>query len=71
MTEAEHGHSAQDTGNPVLDSLINLSAASGGMNTASMKQLHAALLELAAAEPGGLKRRGKDGALALCESSQS
>lgn len=46
----------QDTGNPVLDSLVNLLA--GQYPTIEVVEaFHATLLELAKKEPGGLKRR--------------
>jgi len=47
----------QNTGNPVLDSVVNLMEPRQGALTVEMlKQLHAAVLEMAAREPGGLKR---------------
>jgi hypothetical protein len=57
----------QDTGNPVLDSTINV-VASGVHIPATwnlpdtLKVVHAVVLELAKQEPGGLKVRSKDGA---------
>lgn len=54
----------QDTGNPVLDSLVNIvSNAKGTVPVADMLKIHDALLALAEKEPGGLKRRTKDGYL--------
>jgi hypothetical protein len=57
----------QDTGNPVIDSTVNIFRAFvSGRSTVSLDQLrplHAALLELAEKEPGGLfKRLGAGGA---------
>ena len=47
---------AQNTGNPVLDSLVNLMSGSGyAFDGNSLKKIHAVLLELAEKEPGGLK----------------
>lgn len=56
---------AQDTGNPVLDSLVNVLAGNLAManNAQLVDALHAALLQASAKEPGGLKRRGQNGAL--------
>lgn len=55
---------AQDTGNPVLDSTVNVVMACGGVSSFDvLKLIHETLLELAANEPGGLARRGKDGTL--------
>jgi hypothetical protein len=47
---------AQDTGNPVLDSVVNVLMARGGM-TGQVEEIHKALLAVADKEPGGLKRR--------------
>ena len=45
----------QNTGNPVLDSLVNVWCAVGtGWNPERVQQVHQLLLELAAKEPGGL-----------------
>lgn len=56
---------AQDTGNPVLDSLVNIACAtaSAGEHRINFPELHKTLLELAAKEPGGLKARSVDGRL--------
>lgn len=49
---------AQNTGNPVLDTAVNLMVGlqwrSGGLD--DFKAIHAVILELAAKEPGGLRR---------------
>lgn len=58
---------AQDTGNPVLDSVVNIVAAKGGIALPDLDKLHAALRKLALVEPGGLKRRGAGGALQLAK----
>lgn len=56
----------QNTGNPVLDSLVNI-LANYQFNSVptmleSMGQIHAKLLELSVKEPGGLRRyRQMDG----------
>ena len=57
----------QDTGNPVLDSTVNLvTAFTGGGGTAEMeparyadliREVHVAVSRIAGEEPGGLKRR--------------
>jgi len=47
-------HGVQNTGNPVLDSTVNVYMASGAAHGA-IKSIHALLLELAKQEPGGLK----------------
>jgi hypothetical protein len=49
----------QDTGNPVLDSVINLYVGAGVFppSIEVMNTLHKALSELAGKEPGGLFRR--------------
>lgn len=58
----------QDTGNPILDSLVNIiQAAPDAAQVDNMEGIHAKLLELAAKEPGGLIRRGKDGILVSTE----
>jgi len=46
----------QNTGNPVLDSFVNLAAnGHGGLSgNESLKELHALVVELAQKEPGGL-----------------
>lgn len=56
---------AQDTGNPVLDSLVNIVMAAPSQHSRadSIESLHATLLKLAEKEPGGLKRRGLEGKL--------
>ena len=47
----------QNTGNPVLDSVVNLlEPRQGPLSGDLIKQIHAAVLEIAAKEPGGLKR---------------
>jgi hypothetical protein len=47
----------QDTGNPVLDSLVNLAASMPPtwLKPEYLRTLHGVLLELAEKEPGGLK----------------
>lgn len=46
----------QDTGNPVLDSLVNLWSGQDPANKlGAIKELHELLLRLALKEPGGLK----------------
>lgn len=58
----------QDTGNPVLDSMVNLIVASNyNPEAEALKALHNVLLELAQKEPGGLRARGHEGALNLVE----
>lgn len=58
--------SAQDTGNPVLDSLVNLFVPTAGAFSADgLRNIHQVLIELAKQEPGGLKVRGKEGELWL------
>jgi len=54
---------AQDTGNPVLDSLANIVSAEPRMYRSEelIRALHELLVELAQNEPGGLKRRTSDG----------
>ena len=55
----------QDTGNPVLDSTVNILCACGiGGRNFTMKtveELHATLLTIAQKEPGGLACRGTGG----------
>lgn len=46
---------AQNTGNPVLDSLVNLMAGKA-CGVEELETRHASLLKLAALEPGGLHR---------------
>lgn len=53
----------QDTGNPVLDSTVNLASSMELRQFDHLRALHAIVLELAEAEPGGLMRRGSNGAL--------
>jgi hypothetical protein len=61
---------AQDTGNPVLDSLVNImSSGTLLLNVDEYPILHDMLLQLAAKEPGGLKTRGRDGILYPVDSS--
>jgi len=54
----------QDTGNPVLDSLVNVWCAVGASwNAEAVSAVHAHLLEMASQEPGGLiSRTGPPGA---------
>lgn len=47
---------AQDTGNPVLDSTVNLLRGTQ-WNVDALREVHKILLELAEKEPGGLQRR--------------
>ena len=47
----------QDTGNPVLDSLVNLGAAMRPTSVDELKKLYDTLLEVAEREPGGLRQR--------------
>ncbi len=56
----------QDTGNPVLDSLVNLVQGAPGIAN-NLEKTYTLLLELAKKEPGGLNRRGKDGTLRSTE----
>jgi len=65
---------AQDTGNPVLDSMVNLVSGSvvftntfNKVDLDFLTQLHQTLVELAAKEPGGLRRHGKEGVLLKVE----
>ena len=46
---------AQDTGNPVLDSVVNIVTAFGGLPINTIPKLHEMILEMAAKEPGGLR----------------
>jgi len=49
---------AQDTGNPVLDSLVNLlSSRATSLTPEALRDLHKVLLELAEQEPRGLTAR--------------
>lgn len=54
---------AQDTGNPVLDSLANIVAAWGPVTNERIAELHRALMAAAEKEPGGLCARGEGGEL--------
>jgi len=61
MSEAKCGckcRSVQHTGNPVLDSLVNLISAMSDRTwkEKSIEEMHALLMKLAEAEPGGLRR---------------
>jgi hypothetical protein len=47
---------AQNTGNPVLDSAVNILCGAGSCNIPQLEKLHEALLKLAVKEPGGLVR---------------
>ncbi|KKL71817.1 hypothetical protein LCGC14_2091080 [marine sediment metagenome] len=48
---------SQNTGNPVLDSLVNLMAEHNSRaNEGVLESIHAILLKLAEQEPGGLRR---------------
>lgn len=53
----------QDTGNPVLDSVVNLFCSRPRTSIAELKNIHPIVLELAKQEPGGLKRRSTNGVL--------
>lgn len=44
----------QDTGNPVLDSVVNILQ---GIGKTDIRELHEIILEIANKEPGGLERR--------------
>ncbi len=57
-TEARvQSHAAQNTGNPVLDSVVNIIAAKHFIpTTSSIEELHKAVLAIAEKEPGGLSR---------------
>jgi len=57
------GGGMQDTGNPVLDSMVNIACSDllSAENMDALPQLHKILLELAGKEPGGLKARSGDG----------
>lgn len=48
---------AQNTGNPVLDSLVNLYMNQQYYDLNSLRACHSILLELAEKEPSGLKRQ--------------
>lgn len=67
MPDQKLSHGVQDTGNPVLDSTINLVMATGGVTLETLRNIHTMVLELAAKEPGGLARRGKEGHLSRTE----
>lgn len=55
---AEKSMACQNTGNPVLDSLVNLVLARGAFTVEQLSEWHGVLLELAEKEPGGLRRHG-------------
>ena len=55
--------SCQDTGNPVLDSVVNLACALGIREIAVLSAFQEELMKIAEKEPGGLARRGRDGHL--------
>ena len=67
------GSGAQDTGNPVLDSLVNIVASGLIIQTTSVtdhdvesiRKLHTLLLELSTKEPGGLRKRKLGGRLVV------
>lgn len=53
---------SQETGNPVLDSVVNLICSRATeLKPDFIKMVHAAILEIAEKEPGGLSRRGVTG----------
>jgi hypothetical protein len=52
----------QDTGNPVLDSFVNVAVGSS-VPREELQGLYATIRELALKEPGGLKRRSGAGSL--------
>lgn len=52
-----HGRSFQDTGNPVLDSTVNLLSSRGVMSKQAIAEVHAAILAIAKLEPGGLRHQ--------------
>jgi len=47
---------SQNTGNPVLDSLVNIASAREMSSSKQLEPIHDILLKLAAKEPGGLRR---------------
>lgn len=59
---AERQASFQDTGNPVLDSFVNV-VAGRSIEPSKLKDFYDTIRELAVKEPGGLKRRTGDGRL--------
>jgi len=65
----------QDTGNPVLDSVVNILGAvawtPGSDMPPKIAAVHAAILEIAEEEPGGLRARSKDGRLFLVKDYQN
>lgn len=73
MTNQQRGAisfpSCQETGNPVFDSLVNISmalASAGSVLPASqLEALHAVLLKLALQEPGGYVCRDGNGTLLI------
>jgi len=65
MAAEKRSVGTQDTGNPVLDSTVNLVAALGGLSSLDdVETLHEMVLRLSQKEPGGLKARSANGALA-------
>lgn len=58
------GSGMQDTGNPVLDTMLNFVATSKyHVKPEALPKIWEIIHELAKKEPGGLRRRGKDGTL--------
>ena len=54
MAEGINFSGPQNSGNPVLDTLVNL-VAGRHVDLETVRKVHALVLELAAQEPGGLK----------------
>jgi hypothetical protein len=57
QVEVKTRSGVQDTGNPVLDSVVNLLSGRTHFSREDILNLHEIVLSLAAKEPGGLKRR--------------
>lgn len=64
-----NGQGVQDTGNPVLDSFVNIMASEPRMfnSDEKIRAMHKMLLELAEKEPGGLKLRKASGQFDVIE----
>ncbi len=63
MNVERRAFSCQDSGNPVLDSVVNIAFALGLKDISVLGSLHEEILKIAANEPGGLQRRSKEGQL--------
>jgi len=57
----------QDTGNPVLDSVVNIISSAGRSDAERIREVHKVILGLAGKEPNGLKRRGRAGLLVAAD----